>query len=61
VGEQKDIFGVFVHTTESATYTKMMLTTGIMNLRGMGIKTTLGQGGKLHVSLQPGKRWGLND
>jgi hypothetical protein len=50
-----DIFGLFVHTIKSATYTKMVLTTGIMNLGGMGIITTLGQGGRQYVSLQQEK------
>jgi hypothetical protein len=55
-----DIFGHFVCAIEPATYTKMVLTTGIMNLGGMGIKYTLGQGGRLHVSLQPEKDGGCN-
>jgi hypothetical protein len=54
-----DIFSHFVHTIEPATYTKMMLTAGNMSLGGMGIESTLGQGGRLHMSLKAGKRWGL--
>jgi CTP-dependent riboflavin kinase len=52
--EQKDIFSHFVRTIESATYTEMFLTTGNMNLEGMGIKSTLGQG-RQYVSLQQEK------
>jgi hypothetical protein len=44
VEEQLDIFGL-VRTIESATYIKLGLTTGNMNLGGMGIISTLGQGG----------------
>jgi hypothetical protein len=44
--EQKDIFSLSVRTFESATYTKMVLTTGNMNPGGMGVKSTLGQGGE---------------
>jgi hypothetical protein len=43
--EQKGIFGLSVHTFESATYTKILLTTENMSLGGTGVKSTLGQGG----------------
>jgi hypothetical protein len=42
---QMDIFGLFIRTFELATYTKMLLTTGSMNHGGMGVRSTLGQGG----------------
>jgi hypothetical protein len=42
---QRDIFDLSVHTFEPATYNKIVLTTGNMNLGGMDIKSTLGQGG----------------
>jgi hypothetical protein len=45
VMEQRDIFGLFVRTFESVTYTKMLLTAGSVNLGGMGVISTLGQGG----------------
>jgi hypothetical protein len=38
-------FGHFVHTFQSATYTKLLLTIGSLNHGGMGLKSTLGQGG----------------
>jgi hypothetical protein len=50
--EQMDIFGLFDRTFELATYTKMLLTTGSMNHGGMGVRSTLGQGGRQYVSLQ---------
>jgi hypothetical protein len=45
-----DIFGLFVCTFESATYTKLLLTTGRLNHGGMGLISTLGQGGMCHSS-----------
>jgi hypothetical protein len=58
VEEQEDIFGLSVRTIEPATYTKMLLTTRNMNLGGMGVKSTLGQGGRQYVSLQQEKDGG---
>jgi hypothetical protein len=58
VTEQRDIFSLFVRTFESATYTKMLLATGNVNLGGMGVISTLGQGGRQYVSLQQGKKMG---
>jgi hypothetical protein len=48
---RRDIFGLFVRTFESATYTKMLLTTGSVNLGGMGVISTLGQGGGVKIGL----------
>jgi hypothetical protein len=36
--EQKDIFGLFVHTSEPATYTNLLLATVSPNLGGKGTK-----------------------
>jgi hypothetical protein len=53
----KDIFGHSVCTIKSATYTKMLLTTGNKNLGGMGIKSTLGQGGGSMCHCNKKIRW----
>jgi hypothetical protein len=45
-----DIHGQFVRTSESATDTKLLVTTGSSNHGGMGLKSTLGQGGRQYVS-----------
>jgi hypothetical protein len=45
-----DIFSLFVRIFESATYTKSLLTTGNLNHGGMGLRSTLGQGGRQYVS-----------
>jgi hypothetical protein len=55
--EQMDIFGLFVCTFESATYTKTLLTTGSVNHGGMG-KIYFGTGGRQYVSLQQEKDGG---
>jgi hypothetical protein len=41
---QMDIRRLFFRTSESATYTKLLLTIGNLNHGGMGLKYTLGQG-----------------
>jgi hypothetical protein len=41
---QTDIFGQFVHTFESATYTKLLLITGNSNHGGMGLKSERSDG-----------------
>jgi hypothetical protein len=55
-GVYQIFFGLFVHTFESATYTEMVLTTGIMNLGGMSIITTLGQGEGCMCHCNPKKK-----
>jgi hypothetical protein len=55
---RKDIFGLFVHTFESATYTKILLTIGSLNHVEMGGEIYFGTGGRQYVSLQQEKDGG---
>ena len=43
--EQKDIFGRFIHTSELATYTKLLIALGGSNLGGKRGKNYFGTGG----------------
>jgi hypothetical protein len=53
-----DIFLCSVRTFEYTTYTKIAVTTGILNNERMGLKTSLGQGGNCLWAVLSGERWG---
>jgi hypothetical protein len=53
-----DIFGLFVHTIESATYTILLRTIGSLNHGGIGSVIYFGTGAKQYVSLQQRKKIG---
>jgi hypothetical protein len=57
--EQKDIFGRFVHTSELATYTNLLLAIGYPNLGGKGTKIYFGIGGDNMCHYNKKKRWGV--
>jgi hypothetical protein len=53
-----DIHGLFVCTSESATYTKLLLTIGNSNHGEIESVIYFGTGGRQYVSLQREKDWG---
>jgi hypothetical protein len=59
VMEKMDIFCLYVRTFESATYTIILLTTGSVNYKGMGIISPLGQGEAVCVTITRKKMGGL--